>query len=100
MVERQIDLVIEALRHLDRQGLATIEPRAEVQARYVRRVDAALSRTVWATGGCASWYLDATGRNPTLWPGWVSGFRRAARFHPGDYQFERARPPVVQPAVF
>lgn len=26
-----------------------------------------MARTVWTTG-CASWYLDATGRNSTLWP--------------------------------
>jgi len=24
---------------------------------------------VWTAGGCDSWYLDATGRNSTLWPG-------------------------------
>jgi hypothetical protein len=27
-----------------------------------------MKRTVWSTGGCASWYLDAHGRNTTLWP--------------------------------
>ena len=31
--------------------------------------------TVWTAGGCSSWYLDDTGRNPTLWP-WS-----AKRFH-------------------
>ena len=28
-----------------------------------------MASTVWATGGCVSWYLNAAGRNPTLWPG-------------------------------
>jgi hypothetical protein len=24
---------------------------------------------VWSTGGCSSWYLDAHGKNRTLWSG-------------------------------
>jgi cation diffusion facilitator CzcD-associated flavoprotein CzcO len=42
--------------------------------------------TVWMTGGCASWYVDRTGRNSTLWPGssW-SFYRRVSRFRPADY---------------
>ena len=38
-----------------------------------------MASTVWATGGCKSWYLNSAGRNPTLWPGSVGGFRRATR---------------------
>jgi len=34
---------------------------------------------LWATGGCVSWYLNAAGRNTTLWPGSTLGFRRATR---------------------
>jgi hypothetical protein len=42
--------------------------------------------TVWAQGGCVSWYLDATGRNSTIWPGSATGFRlRLRRFRPSDY---------------
>ena len=31
---------------------------------------------VWTTGGCQSWYLDAHGRNTTLWPRSTVDFRR------------------------
>ncbi|HSX99224.1 MAG TPA: cyclohexanone monooxygenase, partial [Streptomyces sp.] len=31
------------------------------------------------TGGCTSWYLDADGRNTTVWPGTTSEFRGATR---------------------
>ena len=34
-----------------------------------------MQRTVWNTGGCASWYLDAHGRNTTLWPRTTFKFR-------------------------
>jgi hypothetical protein len=35
--------------------------------------------SVWATGGCLSWYLNAAGHNTTLWPGSTLRFRRATR---------------------
>ena len=38
-----------------------------------------MRRTVWNTGGCNSWYLDANGRNTTAWPGTTAEFRRATR---------------------
>ncbi len=38
-----------------------------------------MKRTVWNTGGCTSWYLDANGRNTTIWPGTTGEFRRATR---------------------
>ena len=42
--------------------------------------------TVWTKGGCTSWYLDATGRNSTLWPDFTFRFRRRLRrFDPAAY---------------
>jgi hypothetical protein len=36
--------------------------------------------------GCSSWYLDAAGRNLTLWPGFTFTFRRRTkRFRPRDF---------------
>jgi hypothetical protein len=41
---------------------------------------------VWVDGGCTSWYLDARGRNSTLWPDFTWRYRRrAARARPEDY---------------
>ena len=34
--------------------------------------------TVWDTAGCVSFYLDARGRNATLWPDFTWRFRRRA----------------------
>lgn len=51
-----------------------------------------MKRTVWNTGGCTSWYLDANGRNTTVWPGTTAEFRRATRsVDLGEY--EVVRPP-------
>jgi len=39
------------------------------------------------SGGCRSWYLDATGRNSTLWPGSSWSFQRqVSRFQPQQYR--------------
>jgi cation diffusion facilitator CzcD-associated flavoprotein CzcO len=86
MIEAQLTQVLKALRYLRRTGAATIEPTVEAQRRHTEDVDDAMDGTVWTSGGCASWYLDATGRNSTLWPGYVTGFRlRLARLRAGDH---------------
>ena len=86
MTVAQIDHLIGALRYMRARGIAVIEPRPEVQAGWVAAIDARMRDTVWMTGGCASWYVDRTGRNSALWPGssW-SFYRRVSRFRPADY---------------
>lgn len=44
-----------------------------------RQVQSRMERTVWNTGGCTSWYLDANGLNTTVWPGTTGAFRRETR---------------------
>jgi cation diffusion facilitator CzcD-associated flavoprotein CzcO len=88
MIESQIAHVMAALRHLDEHGAETIEIRAEAQQRFNAELDGRMEGTVWSTG-CASWYLDDTGRNATLWPDWTWRFRRrAARLQPADYALD------------
>jgi len=87
MTEGQIDHLLGALRHMRAHGLSALEPRPEAQAAYVEAVDRRMRGTVWLAGGCASWYLDRTGRNSTLWPGSSWSYRRRARrFRPDEYQ--------------
>ena len=86
MIESQINYVLDALRYMDQDGVATVEPRADVQARWNESIDERLQGTVWNAGGCKSWYLDDTGRNSTLWPGFTWPFREATRrFDPVEY---------------
>ncbi len=86
MVESQIEHVLDVLRHQRRHGFTATEPTSGAQRRWVSHVDARMANTVWSRGGCHSWYLDATGRNSTLWPGYATGFRlRLRRFEPSDY---------------
>jgi cation diffusion facilitator CzcD-associated flavoprotein CzcO len=86
MIEAQIEHVLKALDYMKRHGVSTLEPRAEAQAAYVEEVDRRMGGTVWVAGRCASWYLDRTGRNSTIWPDFTWRFRRrVARLDPSEY---------------
>jgi hypothetical protein len=85
-MESQIEHVLGALRYLEGRWLAAVEPTPEAQAEFVHQVDTRLRGTVWAQGGCRSWYMDATGRLSVLWPGSTLAFRRrVAYFEPTEY---------------
>ncbi len=95
MIESQIAHVMAALRLMRERGAETIEVRADTQERYNAGLERRLQSTVWNTG-CASWYLDRTGRNATIWPDWTWRFRRrAAQLDPAEYRLEA---PVAVPA--
>ncbi len=95
MIEAQLRLVVATLRHLRASGAQAVEPTAEAERRWTEHVDRKLTGTVWQTG-CASWYLDQTGRNTTIWPGYATGFGlRLRRFRPADL---RLVPAASRPA--
>jgi cation diffusion facilitator CzcD-associated flavoprotein CzcO len=91
MIESQVQYLLDALAVMDRYDLGTVEVRRQSQDTYNRRLQKRMARTVWMTGGCRSWYLDARGRNTTLWPGFSFTFRWITRrFDLGAYD-SRAR---------
>lgn len=102
MIESQVGYVLDALRHVDSAGATTVEVRPEVQDAYNRDLQRQLATTVWNAGGCRSWYLDAHGRNTSLWPGFSWRFRqRARRFDPWSYvlRHEPAHPEAAGPGA-
>lgn len=101
MIEAQIAYLRRALRHRREHNLATLEPTADAQARYIAEVDADTDGSVWTAGGCLSWYVDTTGRNSILWPGSVRAYRRRlAEFEIGDYRVTPRRPiPEPEPVL-
>jgi cation diffusion facilitator CzcD-associated flavoprotein CzcO len=85
MIEAQARYALQAIRALREHEARTIEPREDVQAHFQTWLRRRLSKTVWATG-CRSWYLDANGNNPVLWPGFtVDYWLRTRRLDPRDY---------------
>jgi cation diffusion facilitator CzcD-associated flavoprotein CzcO len=86
MVESQLNLLIDCLRELARRGAATFDVLPSVQARYNDWLQRSLGGTVWNSGGCRSWYLDANGRNSSIWPASTWAFHRRTRhFVPSEY---------------
>ena len=68
VIESQVAYLVGAVRALREGGFAALEPRKADQDRWNADLQRRMRRTVWNTGGCASWYLDEHGRNTTLWP--------------------------------
>ncbi|MEU8434274.1 NAD(P)/FAD-dependent oxidoreductase [Streptomyces sp. NPDC029216] len=82
MIESQLNYMADYLRQLSllgdgRGGRTALAARPSAVNQWNRHVQARMERTVWNTGGCTSWYLDAAGRNTTVWPGTTGEFRRA-----------------------
>jgi CDP-diacylglycerol--serine O-phosphatidyltransferase len=84
-MEAQVDYAIDAVRFMDKADVAVVEVRPEAQASFVSDVQRKSIGTVWVSG-CRNWYVDARGRNTTLWPGFTRTFRhRTRRFDHENY---------------
>jgi cation diffusion facilitator CzcD-associated flavoprotein CzcO len=79
IIESQIAYIVSALQQMEARGVSSLEPRPEAQAAWTADMDRRMERTVWSTGGCASWYIDEHGRNTTLWPRTTFAFRNLLR---------------------
>ncbi|MDG9707733.1 flavin-containing monooxygenase [Streptomyces sp. DH10] len=80
MIESQLNYLADFVRQLDvLGGRVALDARPSAVSAWNHRVQERMKRTVWNTGGCTSWYLDASGRNTTIWPGTTAEFRRATR---------------------
>jgi cation diffusion facilitator CzcD-associated flavoprotein CzcO len=101
MIEAQVEYLMSALEWRRQNRVSAIEPRAEAQERFLSEVDSGTKGSVWTAGGCLSWYLDATGRNSTLWPGSVRAYQRLlSNFDAGDYRVHVPRPaPAREPVA-
>jgi cation diffusion facilitator CzcD-associated flavoprotein CzcO len=92
MIEAHIQYVASALQAMREQGIASVDVKREVQTGYNRRLHEKLATTIWATGGCKSWYQTSAGKIVALWPGSTYTFRKRTE------QFEVAKYEVTMPA--
>ena len=85
MIEAQVRYVLRCLAMLRTAGGTLLDVRPEAQRAFNDSIQDRLRDTVWGTG-CDSWYLDAAGKNRTIWPGftvsywWRTRTPRAADF--------------------
>ena len=83
VAESQVAHLVRLLRAAARDAgpgrRAVVEATPEAQDAWTRRVRAAMAGSVWTTGGCTSFYLDAQGRSTVLWPHRAAQLRRELR---------------------
>ncbi|WP_088286535.1 NAD(P)/FAD-dependent oxidoreductase [Kineosporia sp. A_224] len=107
VIESQLAYLLDALDLMRSKGFDVMEPQQRAQDAWNADVQERLSTTIWATGGCSSWYQDAQGRISTLWPGTTWRLRRQTRrVDLGEYRTARradgagpAAGPAARPAV-
>ncbi|KRA37654.1 MULTISPECIES: flavin-containing monooxygenase [unclassified Nocardioides] len=93
-IEAQVHYVVEALRAMEEGELASLEVTARAQQDFLEWADAGLSRSVFVTGGCHSYYLSPTGRNFTHFPGFSATFRSRTRKVDLDHYAVRRHDPA------
>ncbi len=90
MIESQANYVVDALKTMAARNLAAVEVTEAAVGAFNQELQAKLAGTVW-NSGCSSWYLDASGRNSTMWPDFTWRYRRRTRrFDPEHYHLTRA----------
>jgi cation diffusion facilitator CzcD-associated flavoprotein CzcO len=90
IIEAQVNYILRCIRSMKAQGQTAIEVTSQAQASYNQEVQKRTQGTVWGSG-CKSWYLDAAGRNVTLWPGFTfSYWWRTLRLRRQDLRWSRA----------
>ncbi len=89
MIESQVAYVMDALKTMRKQKLRAVDVKPDAQVTFNKGIQGQLSKTVW-TSGCKSWYVDANGKNTTLWPGFTFIYRgKTRRFPATAYRLER-----------
>ncbi|MHA3022787.1 flavin-containing monooxygenase [Mycobacterium sp. BMJ-28] len=90
MIESQIRYVAQAIAATDAAGAKALAPTRRAQDDFNAQLQHDLEGTVFNTGGCQSWYMDAHGVNRTLWSGMTWQYWLATRqFQPAEYEFSR-----------
>jgi cation diffusion facilitator CzcD-associated flavoprotein CzcO len=85
MLESQFRYVLQAVQRLRAKPGSAFDVKPEVQARFNRRLQNDLGRTVW-NDGCRSWYMNEQGRIVNNWSGFTFEYRRLTRtFNVADY---------------
>ncbi len=86
MIEAQLEFIVGATRWMRDSGVVALEPKAIVCAEFAAEMERRLATSVWNAGRCRSWYLDSSGRNTTMWPGFTWEYAlRASRFDATKY---------------
>jgi cation diffusion facilitator CzcD-associated flavoprotein CzcO len=68
LAEAQLDYIVDGLQQIKAQGISKLMIKPTVLRHHNQEVQKHLQTTVFNSGGCKSYYLDANGRNFAAWP--------------------------------
>lgn len=97
MLEIQVDYIVRQIKRMERERLAFIDLRTEVEANYNQALQREISAIdVWQAN-CGNYYSAASGRMVTQWPHIIDEFcARTVRSDAEVFEAERAVPLVAQ----
>ncbi|MDB5248143.1 MAG: 4-hydroxyacetophenone monooxygenase [Segetibacter sp.] len=78
MVESQMNYLGQYIDFVEKSGNVYLDIKPEVQKAYNDKLQNELKGTVWASG-CKSWYMNANGKNTTLYPKLTVTFRKQTK---------------------
>lgn len=78
MIEAQVNYIIKLMNEARAAGARFVAPKAEAARAFDESIQQDLQRRVWAAN-CGAWYVDAQGRNYTLYPHAVRRYLRDMR---------------------
>ncbi|MEK8173468.1 hypothetical protein NKH77_44700 [Streptomyces sp. M19] len=78
-IEAQARYVVRAVKAVRSARARALEVRPEAERRFLADVRDRYDRTVWAVGGCRSWYQSDSAAGTVLWPGSTPRYRRQLR---------------------
>ena len=77
IIESQVEYIRDASARWASTATPPSSPRPRRSRSGTHSLQRRMKRTVWNTGGCSSWYLDAHGKNTVLWPRTTVSFRQS-----------------------
>ncbi|MDQ3368505.1 MAG: NAD(P)/FAD-dependent oxidoreductase [Myxococcota bacterium] len=88
MIEAQVHYLVAAIQAMQRNGIASLDVRPDVEQAFRAEMTRKLAGTVW-TSGCSSWYMAPDGE-VLLWPGFTFDYwRRTRRIDLRSYEARR-----------
>ena len=89
-IEAQARYVVRAIRALRATRARALTVRPEAENRFKAGVREQYGRTVWAAGGCHSWYQSDSATGTVLWPDSTVRYRwRLRTLRRKDFDFHR-----------
>ncbi|HET8694075.1 MAG TPA: NAD(P)/FAD-dependent oxidoreductase [Aquabacterium sp.] len=79
VIESQMEYIRRAIQAVLKRKARSIEVKPQAEEDYTRMIHREMKPTVWASGGCHSWYQSKSGHVIAMFPGFSVSFRRMAR---------------------